>query len=186
MKRKSASSAPSWAPNLTETVAVVLTVQAVTMAVASTPSGVTPTLLARGTYDAFKVKSHPHGNGLFKAQAKRPIDVVVRRHEYQAGGSTGWHAHPYPVFITVTSGEVTFYEYDDPSCTGTVVKAGQGYVDSGHGHIGRNESGQPAVDVSVMHGTSRGPVPDRARCSRSVLRVLIGRHPRSHHRPPSP
>jgi len=131
-------------------VAVVLTVQAVTMAVASTPSGVTPTLLARGTYDAFKVKSHPHGNGLFKAQAKRPIDVVVRRHEYQAGGSTGWHAHPYPVFITVTSGEVTFYEYDDPSCTGTVVKAGQAYVDSGHGHIGRNESGQPAVDVSVI------------------------------------
>jgi|SRR4051794_12003397 hypothetical protein len=131
-------------------VAIVLAANAVTATVASTPSGVTPTVLARGTYDSFKVKSHPEGLGEFKASANKPIDVVVRRHEYAVGSSTGWHAHPYPVFITVISGEVTFYDYDDPTCTGKVVKAGEGYVDSGDGHIGRNESGQPAVDVSVI------------------------------------
>jgi hypothetical protein len=54
------------------------------------------------------------------------------------------------VFITVIEGEVTFYEYDDPTCTPTVVKAGQGYVDTGRGHIGRNETGQPAKDVTVI------------------------------------
>ena len=126
-----------------------LLVGAVDMAVASPASGVTPTVLARGTYDSFKVMS-AQGPAMFKAEAKEAIDVVVRRHEYAAGGSTGWHAHPYPVFITVISGEVTFYERDDPTCTGTVVTAGHGYVDSGHGHIGRNESGQPAIDVSVI------------------------------------
>ena len=120
------------------------------IASASPASGVTPTVLARGSYDAFKVMANPDNGGLFKAEAKAPIDVVVRRHEYAVGASTGWHAHPYPVFITVVSGALTFYEYDDPSCTPTVVTAGQGYVDSGHGHIGRNESGQPAVDVSVI------------------------------------
>lgn len=130
--------------------ALTLVASAVTLTVASTPSGVTPTVLARGTYDGFKVMSHPDGQGLFKAEAKQPIDVVVRRHEYAIGGSTGWHAHPYPVFITVISGAVTFYERDDPTCAPTVVTAGHGYVDSGHGHIGRNESGQPAVDVSVI------------------------------------
>ena len=117
---------------------------------ASTPSGVTPTLLARGTFDSFKVMAFPEGAGLFKAEAKQPIDVIVRRHDYVAGSSTGWHAHPYPVFITVISGELTFYEYDDPSCTPTVVTAGHGYVDSGHGHIGRNLTDQPAVDMSVI------------------------------------
>jgi RNA polymerase sigma-70 factor, ECF subfamily len=66
------------------------------------------------------------------------------------GGSTGWHAHPYPVFITVVSGTLTFYEFDDPTCTPIVVTAGQGYVDAGHGHIGRNETAQPAVDISVI------------------------------------
>jgi hypothetical protein len=121
-----------------------------TMTMASAPSGVTPTVLARGTYDSFKVISNPAGPGMFKAESKAPIDVVVRQHDYAAGGSTGWHAHPYPVFVTVLSGQVTFYDYDDPSCTPTVVSAGHGYVDSGHGHIGRNETGQPAVDISVI------------------------------------
>jgi len=122
---------------------------AVPITMASPPSGVMPTLLARGTYDSFKVMS-AQGPAMFKAEAKQSIDVVVRRHDYVAGGSTGWHSHPYPVFVTVISGQVTFYEYDDPTCTPTVVSAGEGYVDSGHGHIGRNETGQPATDISVI------------------------------------
>lgn len=121
----------------------------VTVTIASSPSGVTPSVLARGTYDTFKVMSQ-NGPGMFKAEAKAPIDLVVRRHDYVAGGSTGWHAHPYPVFVTVISGQVTFYEYDDPTCTPTVVSAGEGYVDSGHGHLGRNETAQPAIDISVI------------------------------------
>jgi len=117
---------------------------------ASPPSGVTPTVLARGTYDAFKVKSGHHGPIDFKAKTKRPIDIVVRRHDYLPHSSTGWHGHPGPVFITVTQGQLTFYESDDPTCTPHVVLAGQGYVDSGHGHIGRNETDQPAQDISVI------------------------------------
>ena len=54
------------------------------------------------------------------------------------------------MFITVIQGQVTFYEYDDPSCTPIVVSAGHGYVDSGNGHIGRNETSQPAIDISVI------------------------------------
>jgi hypothetical protein len=130
--------------------ALALLTFAVNVTFASPPSGVTPTLLARGSYDSFKVMSFPEGAGLFKAEAKQPIDVVVRRHDYAVGSSTGWHAHPYPVFITVISGQVTFYEADDPACTPHVVSAGQGYVDSGHGHIGRNESGALAADISVI------------------------------------
>ena len=129
--------------------ATALLIAGVTMTLANPATNVTPTLLARGTYPSFKVASQ-HGPDMFKAEAKAPIDVVVRRHDYAAGGSTGWHMHPYPVFITVTSGQVTFYDYDDPTCTPTVVSAGEGYVDSGHGHLGVNETSQPAVDVSVI------------------------------------
>jgi quercetin dioxygenase-like cupin family protein len=133
------------------TLAVAAILATAALALASPPSGVTPTVLARGTYPAFSVTSNPAGEaGKFKAESKSPIDVVVRRHEYAAGGSTGWHAHPYPVFITVVSGTVTFYERDDPTCSPHVVHAGEGYVDDGDGHLGRNESGSPAVDVSVI------------------------------------
>ena len=122
----------------------------VAIAWASAPSGVTPTLLARGTYDDFKVRSYPQGRGDFKAESKGPTDIVVRRHSYVPGGSTGWHSHPGPVFVTVTKGTLTFYEYDDPDCTPHRVSAGGGYVDTGRGHIARNESDEPAEDTSVI------------------------------------
>jgi hypothetical protein len=118
--------------------------------IASPPSGVTPTLLSRGSFDEFKVMSNPATGALFKAEAKGPIDVVVRRHAYDPGGSTGWHAHPYPVLVTVLEGTLTFYEYGDKTCTPVVVTAGNGYVDSGRGHIARNETGVTAVDISVI------------------------------------
>jgi quercetin dioxygenase-like cupin family protein len=130
--------------------AIALVAAAVTMTLASPASNVAPTLLARGTYDSFKVMSYPDNGGLFKVEAKQPIDVVVRQHSYAPGGSTGWHAHPYPVLVTVKEGTLTFFEYDDPTCTPIVVSAGQGYVDSGRGHIARNLGASPAVDISVI------------------------------------
>ena len=54
------------------------------------------------------------------------------------------------MFITVTEGEITFYEYDDPTCTPIVVKAGGGYVDTGRGHMARNETNVPAKDTTVI------------------------------------
>jgi hypothetical protein len=144
-------------------VALVALAAFVAVTKASPPTGVTPTILARGTYDAFKVKSSPHSPVDFEAKAKSPIDVVVRRHDYTVGSSTGWHTHPGPVFITVTQGQLTYYEYDDPTCTPHTVTAGHGFVDSGKGHIVRNESGAPAQDVSVIiapvGGAFRGELP---------------------------
>ena len=125
-------------------------VAAVSMTLASPASNVTPSLLARGTFDEFKVASYPEAGGLFKVETKSSIDVVVRQHTYAPGGSTGWHAHPYPVLVTVKEGTLTFYAYDDPTCTPIVVSAGEGYVDNGRGHIARNEGAVAAVDVSVI------------------------------------
>ena len=117
---------------------------------ASPAAGVTPTVLARGTYDSFKVKSDPKSPVDLQVKAKSPMDIVVRRHDYVVGANTGWHHHPGPIFITVTQGQLTYYEYDDPTCTPHVVAAGHGFVDTGAGHMVRNESGQPAQDVSVI------------------------------------
>src|SRR6516225_2471018 len=119
---------------------------------ASAPVNVSSHLIGRGTYDRFKVQTEEFGHGLFDymAQAKPAIDMVVQTHDYAPGASTGWHTHPGPVFITVTEGQLTFYEVDDPTCSPTVVKAGEGYVDTGHGHIGRNETANAAKDVAVV------------------------------------
>ena len=125
------------------------------MVKASPPVGVTATPIGRATYNPFRVKTddQPLGgpNALldYEATAKTMLDTVVQTHDYAPGASTGWHTHPGPVFISVLQGQVTFYEVDDPTCTPRVVYAGQGYVDTGRGHIGRNETGSPAKDVTV-------------------------------------
>jgi quercetin dioxygenase-like cupin family protein len=119
--------------------------------VAEPASGVVPTVLARGTYPSFNVRSDPQGPvTAFRAHSTQPVDVLVRQHDYVVGAKTGWHRHPAPVFITVTEGTLTFYEYGDKTCTPHVLTKGQGYVDTGAGHEVRNESGQPAQDVSVV------------------------------------
>jgi Cupin domain len=117
---------------------------------ANPASGVTPTLLARGTYGAFNVRSAPHGSiADFRAISTHPVDIVVQRHDYAPGANTGWHQHPGPIFITVTQGTLTFYEYNDPHCAPHVYSQGQGFVDTGDGHIGFNRTDQPASDVAV-------------------------------------
>ncbi|HEY5617078.1 MAG TPA: hypothetical protein VIK60_03995 [Vicinamibacterales bacterium] len=129
---------------------VFLLAACVIVTMASPAVGVTPTLIGRGTYDPFKVDSSKDAPFDFAAKAKTALDIVVRTHDYDAGGSTGWHTHPGPVFITVIQGSVTFYEADDPTCTPKVVYAGEGYVDTGRGHYGRNETGGLAKDVTVI------------------------------------
>jgi hypothetical protein len=117
-------------------------------------SGVRATVLARGTYDSFNVRSDPHGSiADFRAHSTAPIDIIVRQHDYDPGSTTGWHSHPGPVFITVTRGTLTYYELDDPTCTPHLVSANpqsNAFVDNGGGHVVRNETGQPAQDISVI------------------------------------
>jgi quercetin dioxygenase-like cupin family protein len=117
---------------------------------AEPPSGVTPTILARGTYPSFNVRSDPHGTiADFRAHSTAPIDLIVRQHDFAPHSTTGWHMHPGPVFITVTKGELTYYELDDP-CTPHVATKGEGFVDSGGGHVVVNTTDQPAQDISVI------------------------------------
>lgn len=140
-----------WILGATAFVVMLLTLASlVGVTMASSPVGVQPTLLARGAYEDFKVKSVKGSPVEFDVKAKSVVDVVVRRHDYAVASHTGWHSHPGPVFITVTEGTLTYYLYDDPTCTPHVVTKGNGFVDDGRGHMVRNESGQAAQDVSVI------------------------------------
>jgi hypothetical protein len=139
-------------------VSCVLSVIASAMPAWASPAfEVTPMVINRAMFAPFKVKTVHDSPIDFRATARSDLDIVVRQHNYGPRGHTGWHKHPGPVFITVKTGTLTFYEYDDPTCTPNAVMAGEGYVDDGHGHIGRNETDQPAVDVSVILAPVAGP-----------------------------
>ena len=128
--------------------AVTMAVTIYTGLVLATPSTGSSTLVGRGTYDEFKVKREMPGLEL-ELKARTDVDIVTQIITFDAnGGNSGWHKHPGPVFISVISGTMTFYDSDDRDCSPVVVTAGHGFVDLGqHAHIARNETGLPATNV---------------------------------------
>jgi hypothetical protein len=121
------------------------------LAWATPGSGTTSTLLGRGTFaEAFKVTREVTGvsDWEVEVEAKPALDVATQMITFPKGSHSGWHSHPGPVFITVMSGTMTFYDSEDPTCQPIVRSAGQGFLDTGeHAHIARNESSGPAINV---------------------------------------
>jgi quercetin dioxygenase-like cupin family protein len=108
-------------------------------ALATPPSGVTPTPLTRATLGKFEA----HNQGIEAKSQRTSADVAVAKVLLEPGGSTGWHHHPGVALVSVASGTVT--EYDD-ECDKSVYKAGKGFVESnGEVHIVRNRGNAKAV-----------------------------------------
>ncbi|MEU8530296.1 cupin domain-containing protein [Streptomyces sp. NPDC048629] len=104
-------------------------------AIATPGSGVTGTILAKGTSDGdLRIKP-----------AKGDTDVTVRTITIAPGGTTGWHHHPGQVIVVVRSGTLT-RTLDD--CSLEVTPAGKAFIEPAghkHRHLGRNLGTEPLV-----------------------------------------
>jgi quercetin dioxygenase-like cupin family protein len=121
-------------------------------ALATPQSGLTATQVAKGRFGKINVKTHNFPPHKVRIKTKGDSDLYVIRNTFAAGGTSGWHTHSGPSLITVTTGEITAYEGDDPSCTPTIYRAGEGFVDPGDGHVHllRNETTTAAETVAVQ------------------------------------
>lgn len=126
---------------LRKALVVIGTVAAVAVvpsaAIATPGSGVTGTILAKGTTDGT----------LHIKPAQGATDVTVRTITITPGGTTGWHHHPGQVLVVVQSGTLT-RTLDD--CSLEVTSAGKAFVEpagSKHRHMGRNLGTEPLVLV---------------------------------------
>ena len=130
---------------------------------ATPASGFSASTLAVGRLPEFDVTHHlvrelpPESNSkkdvwLSLQKTKGDSDLYVQSNVWQPGGTTGWHTHPGHSLVTVTSGTVTNYDGDDPSCTGTVYTVGMTFVDEGgdHAHLIRNEGFAEARTIAVQ------------------------------------
>ena len=128
----------------------------VTNVLATPPSGFTAAQQWKGLFgeiDLLVVSKEPKQPGhRVKLKTQGPSDLYVTRNEIAPGGQSGWHTHPGPSLIIVAAGEITAYAGDDPTCTPTRYRAGEGFVDRGDGHVHllRNETGAPAETVAVQ------------------------------------
>ena len=98
------------------------------VALASAPSGFTPTTFVTADMPgAVQLNSDR-----VKLQTKGPTDVRVQRVDVAAGGFSGWHHHPGMVVVAVQSGTVTVMDASCRTTTyGPTAPAGAVFVESG-------------------------------------------------------
>ena len=100
-------------------------------------------------------------------------ETVMQQIVIAPGGNTGWHSHPGPVVVLIKSGQMSFYNSDDPACTARTYTAGQAFIDSGQGHvhIARNESQSENLELWATYfdvppgGAFRIDAPNPGNCS---------------------
>lgn len=124
--------------------AIVAAVSCVTVAAVLTPSFgiVSAPVLARASFaDPTDLKFKVKGQKQEVIQVNNAQETVIQQIIIAPGGHTGWHSHPGPVVVLIKSGQMSFYDSEDPTCTPRIYSAGQSFVDSGQGHvhIARNE-----------------------------------------------
>src|SRR5262245_52806714 len=80
-------------------------------------SGIANPTLARTKLGAINFHSNLNGFNVL-LQMHDDADVEVTNGAATAGGHSGWHYHPGPVFVLVRTGALTIYHANDPSCHG--------------------------------------------------------------------
>jgi len=135
--------------------AVALIALATGTAGATPGAGLTPVIVSRGV-----ATERVHFNtGEVKVQTKAPVKIVNQTISFAASTptvitTTGWHAHPGVVLVTVTSGTLIRY---DSHCSPTTYPTGSAFMESGdHAGLVRNESTTTAASVNVTYLVPEG------------------------------
>jgi len=118
------------------------------------PAGVITEILGSGTTLAgFTI----HAAGI-NVESKHAAGVTVAHLTFAPGGTTGWHAHPGPVLVIVTTGSVTKYSAQD--CTAHTYTAGQAFVEHGptDENLVRNDGSVPAETLVTFITPPGAPI----------------------------
>ncbi len=156
--------------------AIVAALSSVAVATVLTPSSgiVSAPVFARASFaDPTDLKIKVKGQGQEVINVNNAQETVIQQIVIAPGGSTGWHSHPGPVVVLIKSGQMSFYDSDDPTCTVRTYSAGQAFIDSGQGHVhmARNESQSENLELWATYldvppgGAFRIDAPNPGNCS---------------------
>ena len=126
---------------------VAALVSTAAVAAVFTPSSgiISAPIFARASFvDPTDIKFKVKGQNQEVIQVNNARETVVQQIVIAPGGNTGWHSHPGPVVVLIKSGQMSFYDSEDPTCTVRTYTAGEAFIDSGQGHvhIARNEGSE--------------------------------------------
>lgn len=120
-------------------------------ALATPGSGFAPGPIVNGQFGALHTISHkedrwPTWDLLFKTKAATDLGVDVLT--IQPDGFSGWHSHAGPIYVTVKSGAVNWY--DGATCAYRTYHAGDTFVEPAHNvHFVENAVDEVTTLVAV-------------------------------------
>lgn len=100
-------------------------------ALATPGSGFAPGPIVNGHFGTLHENTPSNKTGKWGLILKTldATDIGADRLTVQAGGYSGWHAHPAPVFVTVTQGSIIWYDGSNPLCTPHTYNAGDSFIE---------------------------------------------------------
>jgi quercetin dioxygenase-like cupin family protein len=128
-------------------------------ALATSPDGLSSSLLARFTVPAGMYNIQDQQSQRLQLHSKESLDIAVVRATLQPGGHTGWHTHPKPSLVVVSSGSLTV-SMPDPSgklCLATEYGQGEAFVHSTDVH--RFVAGSAGAEFYVLYMGPLAPLP---------------------------
>lgn len=132
-------------------------------ALATPGSGFAPAPIVNGTFGTLHVNTPGDKTGKWGLNLKTldSTDLGADRLTIQPGGFSGWHAHPAPVFVTVTQGTIIAYDGSDPLCPGRTYSVGQSFIERAYGaHDVQNASssvGAEYIAITIKPSGFVGP-----------------------------
>jgi quercetin dioxygenase-like cupin family protein len=119
---------------------------ATTVALATPPSGETPTPIARGALSAPANFNLKLPGGRVKVQTKGALDALMLNITLAPGGNGGWHSHAGPAITIVKGGTVTII---DAQCKRHDVTEGHAVINPGSSPTENENRGTTPVVVDV-------------------------------------
>jgi quercetin dioxygenase-like cupin family protein len=100
-------------------------------AIATPGSGFAPSPVVNGHFGTLTVNTAENKTGNWGLVLKTldDTDIGADRLSLQPGAYSGWHAHPAPVYITVTQGTIVWYDGSNPLCTAHTYHAGDSFIE---------------------------------------------------------
>lgn len=134
--------------------ALVASSLSIAPAIATPGSGFAPSPIVNGHFGTLNENTAGDKTGKWGLILKTldSTDIGADRLTVQPQGVSGWHAHPAPVFVTVTQGTIEWY--DDALCAAHTYTVGESFIEAPYrAHNVRNPAapgGQVAEFVAVV------------------------------------
>jgi quercetin dioxygenase-like cupin family protein len=105
-----------------------------TPAMATPGNGFQPAPIVNGHFGTLNENTSGDKTGKWGLHLKTldDTDIGADRLTIQPGGFSGWHAHPAPVFVTVTQGSIDWVNGSNPLCTSNTYNAGQSFIEDAY------------------------------------------------------